>query len=461
MKKHRPRTFGKIKHIHFIGIGGIGMSGLATIMKNLSFKVTGSDLQPSDITHNLKRAGIRISYGHKKENTKGADVVVYSSAIRHDNPEMVGAGRSGIPLIHRAELLAELTRTKFAICISGTHGKTTTTSMVSEVLQKSGLSPTTVIGGIVIGKTQATLGAGDYLVCEVDESDKSFLRVYPSFAVITNIEAEHLDYYKDLEEIEEHFGHFANHVPFWGCVFLGADSATGMAIRQNIRRRVVLYGFDDCADLQAEGLRKYDFGVSFNVKMNKKRVGRFRINLPGRHNVANALSAIGVGLELGIRVAEIKDALESFRGVHRRIEYIGSVNDVRIFDDYGHHPTEIAVTLQTLREYFPSRRIVAVFQPHRYTRTYHLFDQFAKCFLSADLVILTEIYAAHESPIPGITGRALAKRIAKEQDGVHFMSKFEQIIEFLSGNLNPGDVVIFQGAGDINNIARILLEELK
>ncbi|UCF70317.1 MAG: UDP-N-acetylmuramate--L-alanine ligase [candidate division WOR-3 bacterium] len=461
MKRNRPGTFGKTKHIHFVGIGGIGMSGLATIMKNLSFKVTGSDLHPSDITQNLKRMGISVSYGHRKDNVKGADVVVYSSAIKRDNPEIVGIGQSGVPVIHRAELLAELTRTKFAICISGTHGKTTTTSLVSEVLQHGGLSPTTVIGGIVIGKSQATLGAGDYLVCEVDESDKSFLRVYPSYAVVTNIEAEHLDYYRNLDEIMEHFGHFANHVPFWGCVFLGADSETTMAIRRNIRRRVILYGLDDHSDLMAEGLQKYDFGVSFIVKMKNKRVGKFTVSLPGRHNVANALSAIGVGLELDIRVNDIKDALRSFKGVHRRIEYIGDANGVKIFDDYGHHPTEIAVTLQTLREYFPSSRIVSVFQPHRYTRTFHLFDQFTKCFLSADVVILTEIYSAHESPIPGITGHALAKRVGREQGSVHFLGSFKKIIAFLSDEVRPGDVVIFQGAGDINKVARILFAELK
>ncbi len=461
MKRNRPGTFGKTKHVHFVGIGGIGMSGLATIMKNLSFKVTGSDLQPSDITQNLKRMGIRVSYGHRRDNVKGADVVVYSSAIKRDNPEIVGVGQSGVPVIHRAELLAELTRTKCALCISGTHGKTTTTSLVSEVLQHGGLSPTTVIGGIVIGKSQATLGAGDYLVCEVDESDKSFLRVYPSYAVVTNIEAEHLDYYANLDEIMEHFGHFANHVPFWGRVFLGADSETAMAIKKNIRRRVILYGLNDHSDLRAEGLQKYDFGVSFIVKLKNKRVGKFTINLPGRHNVANALSAIGLGLELDIRVNDIKDALRSFRGVHRRIEYIGDVNGVKIFDDYGHHPTEIAVTLQTLRDYFPSSRIVAVFQPHRYTRTFHLFDQFAKCFLSADVVVLTEIYGAHESPIPGITGRALAKRVGREQEGVHFLNSFKKIIEFLSDEVKSGDVVIFQGAGDINKVARILFTELK
>jgi len=461
MKRYKPRMFGKTEHIHFVGIGGIGMSGLATIMKNLAFRVSGSDLQPSDITRRLKRLGIRVSYGHKRENVSGADVVVYSSAIRDENPELTEARTTGVPLIHRAELLAELTRMKFAVCISGTHGKTTTTSIVSEVLQAGGLSPTTVIGGIVIGKTQARLGAGDYLVCEVDESDKSFLRVYPSYAIITNIEAEHLDYYKDLAEIKEHFGYFANHVPFWGCVFLGADSMVTMDIKSDIRRRVVVYGFENNADLRAEGLDKYQFGVSFKVSLHNRRVGSFKINLPGRHNVANALAAIGVGLELGVSTKKIRHALEIFRGVHRRLEYIGSAKGIRIFDDYGHHPTEIAVTLQTLRDYFTDQRIVSVFQPHRFTRTYHLFDQFAISFLDADLVIVTDIYAAHEMPIPGVTGRALAKRIAKDQDAVHFIDRFPRVLGFLKRTLRSGDIVVIQGAGNINQIARKLLKELK
>lgn len=461
MKKYRPGMFGQTERIHFVGIGGIGMSGLAVIMHNLSFRVTGSDLQPSPVTQGLKRAGIRVVYGHRAENVKAADVVVYSSAIRPDNPEMTSAARAGIPLIHRAELLAELTRTKFAICVSGTHGKTTTTSMIDEVLLRAGLAPTSVIGGIVIGKSQAALGAGDYLVCEVDESDKSFLRVYPSFAVITNIEAEHLDYYKDLDEIKEHFVHFANHVPFWGCVFLGADAPANAAIRPLIRRRVIPYGLDPEARLHAHGIEKVDFGAGFRVKLGRRAVGRFRINRPGRHNVANALAAIGVGLELGIAPAMIREALESFKGVHRRMEFIGRVNDISIFDDYGHHPTEIAVTLSTLREYYPDRCIFTVFQPHRYTRTYHLFEQFATSFLNADRVLMTEIYAAHEPPIPGITGRALARRVAREQDGVSFLGGFEQIIEHLLKDLRPGDIVIIQGAGDINQVAHRLLKELK
>jgi len=461
MKKHKPGMLGRTEHLHFVGIGGIGMSGLATIMKNLAFSVSGSDLQSSEITRHLSKLGIRVTYGHKKMNVKGADVVIYSSAVKDDNPEMIEARQNNIPVIHRAELLAELTRLKSAVCISGTHGKTTTTSIVSEVLQQGGLEPTTVIGGIVIGKTQARLGAGDYLVCEVDESDKSFLRVYPSYAVITNIEAEHLDYYKDLDEIKEHFGYFANHVPFWGCVFLGVDSPVSSEIRQKIRRRVVTYGTDPEADLLAERLDKYNFGTSFKVKLHGKSLGRFRINLPGMHNVANALAAIGVGMELGIKTKKIRDALDNFRGVHRRIEYIGDAKGARVFDDYGHHPTEIAITLQTLRDYFPNQRIISVFQPHRFTRTFHLFNQFAISFLNADVVIMTEIYAAHEMPIPGVSGRALAKRIAREQDSVFFMSTFTQILKFLRKTVKPGDIIVIQGAGDINKVAAKLLKELR
>jgi UDP-N-acetylmuramate--alanine ligase len=461
MKNHKHKIFGKTEHIHFVGIGGIGMSGLAIIMRNLGFRVSGSDLHSSEITRRLRRLGIRVAYGHKRDNVKGADVVVYSSAIRQDNRETIEAVRKNLPLIHRAELLAELTRLKSAVCISGTHGKTTTTSIVSEVLQAGGLAPTTVIGGIVIGKTQARLGAGDIMVCEVDESDKSFLRVYPAYAIITNIEAEHLDYYRDLDEIREHFGYFANHVPFWGCVFLGTDSPVAMDIRSRIHRRVIAYGLGGDADLRAEALKRFDFGTSFKVCYHNKQVGRFRINLPGTHNVTNALAAIGIGLELGITAKKISSGLENFRGVHRRIEYIGGVKAIRVFDDYGHHPTEIAVTLQTLREYFPNDRIISVFQPHRFTRTYHLFDQFAISFMHADVVIVTEIYAAHEKPIPGVSGHALAKRIAREQGSVHFIGKFANILRYLKRTTKPGDIIVIQGAGDINGIAPKLIKELR
>ncbi|KPJ72409.1 hypothetical protein AMJ52_06415 [candidate division TA06 bacterium DG_78] len=453
--------FGKIGHLHFIGIGGIGMSGLATIMHNLKFRVTGSDIQRSEITKRLQKMGVKITYGHKKENIIGADVVIYSTAIRNDNPELNEARRINVPVIHRGELLAELTRMKIAICISGTHGKTTTTSMVGEVLQKGGLSPTTVIGGIVKGKSQARLGRGDYLVCEVDESDKSFLKLFPSYAVITNIEAEHLDHYKDVDEIKENFVYYATHVPFWGCVFLGVDAADSLDIKEKIPKRVVTYGLSDAAMLSAARIRKNNFGSSFSVRYMYKSIGQFNVRLPGKHNVSNALCAIGIGLELGISIRKIRRALEDFGGVRRRIEYIGEVRGAKIFDDYGHHPTELAVTLQTLREYFPTQRIISVFQPHRYTRTYHLFDNFAISFLHADIVVVTEIYPAHEIPIPGVDGETLAKRIGKEQESVHFVPHLNDIVKFLKKMIQPHDVIIIQGAGSIGQLAKRLSKELK
>lgn len=452
---------GKTEHIHFIGIGGIGMSGLAVVFHNLKFRITGSDINCSEITERLRKRGIKIVYNHKKENVIGADVVIYTTAITENNPEVNEARRLGIPVIHRSELLAELTRMKISVCISGTHGKTTTTSLISEILQKSSLSPTTVIGGVVKGKSQAHSGKGDYLVCEADESDKSFLRLLPAYAVITNIEAEHLDHYKNFDEIKENFVYFANHVPFWGCTFLCADSPGNLEIRNNIHRRVVLYGLNEFAHLRGRDIQRKNFGSLFSVLYQDKSVGKFIINLPGRHNVTNGLAAIGVGLELGIAIEKIKQALVEFKGVHRRMECIGKVNSIQIYEDYGHHPTEIAVTLQTFREYFPNRRIIAVFQPHRYTRTYYLFDQFALSFFYANIVIVTEIYAAHEIPIPGVSGEALTKRITKEQDFVYHIPDFDGIIDFLKKNVKPNDIIVILGAGNITKISKQLLKELK
>lgn len=452
---------GKTEKLHFVGIGGIGMSGLALILHNLKFEITGSDISRSPITENLTKQGIKITYKHKKENVLGADVVIYSTAISEKNPELSEAKRLDIPLIHRGELLAELTRMKISVCISGTHGKTTTSSMAGEVLQKGGLWPTAIIGGIVKGRSQAKFGRGDYLVCEADESDKSFLKLLPAYAVITNIEAEHLDHYKNLEEIKENFTYFANHVPFWGCAFLGADSPGNLQIRDKIYRKVILYGLNEQAHLRALDIKRNDFGSLFTISYLNKSVGKFKINIPGRHNIANALAAIGVGLELGIDIPKIRAALEQFKGVHRRIEYLGAINAIRLFDDYGHHPTEIAVTLQTLREYFPKARIISVFQPHRYTRTFYLFDQFALAFLYANILVVTEIYPAHEIPIPGVSGESLAKRIGREQESVYYIPDFDKIINFLQKTIRPNDIIVIQGAGNITELGKRLLEELK
>ncbi len=452
--------FGKTEHLHFVGIGGIGMSGLAIIMRNLKFRVSGSDLHRSEITARLRRGGIKMYHNHVKENIAGSDVIVYSTAVRPDNPELTEGRRLGIPVIHRSELLAELTRMKTSICISGTHGKTTTTSIVGEVLIRAKMSPTTVIGGIIKGKSQAHFGRGDFLVCEADESDKSFLRLMPVYAVITNVEAEHLEYYRNIDEIREHFTFFANHVPFWGCVFLGADSVDAQAIRAGIRRRVITYGLSERSDLRATNIKPLSAGSRFSVRLGGKLIGSFALPLLGAHNISNAIGAIGVGLELGIKIKDIQIALENFKGVHRRIEKIGIVKKVMIFDDYGHHPTEVAVTLQTLRERYPKNRIVSVFQPHRFTRTYHLFDKFAIAFAHADLVMVTDIYPAHEIPIAGVNGAALARRIGREHDAVHYVP-FSHIIASIRRRVKSGDIVVIQGAGDINRIASRLMRELR
>ncbi len=455
------KILGQTGTIHFVGIGGIGMSGLALIFNNLGFQISGSDIKRSPITDNLKKSGVILKIGHCRANVRNADVVVYSTAIKENNCEIQEAQRLGIPVIHRSELLAELTRIRNSICISGTHGKTTTSSMIGCVLKEGGLKPTTVIGGVVKGSSQARYGHGDYLVCEADESDKSFLRLLPAYAVITNIEPEHLEYYRDLREIEDNFVYFANHVPFWGCIFLGADSPSCLSIRDRIKRRAIYYGFSDHAQLRAYDLKHKDFGSVFSVSWKNVKLGVFEIGIPGLHNVINSLAAVAIGLEMGVPVEKISKALKKFKGVHRRIESHGLVRGIRIFEDYGHHPTEIRVTLQTIREYFPDKRIISVFQPHRYTRTYHLFDQFSRAFIFANIVVVTEIYAAHEISIPGINGDALSRRIRKEQNNVHFIKSFQEIVRFLKKTARAGDIIVVQGAGDINNIIPRLLEELK
>lgn len=452
---------GSTSKIHFVGIGGIGMSGLALIFKNLNFKISGSDLKNSTVIEKLRETGICVKIGHSKKNVAGTDVVVYSTAVKEDNIEITEAKRLGIQVIHRSELLAELTRIKNSICISGTHGKTTVSSLIGEILQKGGLEPTVIIGGIVKGKSQAKCGRGSYLVCEADESDKSFLRLLPSYAVITNIEPEHLEYYKNLKEMEENFIHFANHVPFWGCIFLCVDSPSNLKIKDRIKRKIIMYGLNEKAHLRAYDLEQKNFGTVFKVLWNNKMLGRFEVNIPGRHNVVNSLAGICVGLELGIPVKHIKEALKYFKGVHRRIEYHGKVGEVMVFEDYGHHPTEISVTLQTLKQYFPDKRIISIFQPHRYTRTYYLFDQFGRAFIFANIVVVTEIYPAHENPIRGINGEALSRRIRKEQDGVHYIKSRAEIIKFLKKIIKPNDLIIVQGAGDINNIIPQLFRMLK
>ncbi len=452
---------GKVKKLHFVGIGGVGMSGLALIMNNIGFEVTGSDLKHSDITDGLENLGIKISYQHSKENIADCDAVIYSSAIDPANPEIIEAKRKNITIVPRGEMLAELMRMKIGIAISGTHGKTTTTSLTGRILEFGKLAPTIVVGGKVKNGSNASIGKGKYLVCEADESDKSFLYLAPAYAIITNIEAEHLDQYKDLEEIKENFLLFANHVPFWGCVFLCSEDPASNLIMSSVQRRIVRYGISNQPDVKAVDIKQAAWGSIFTLIANGASVGEIELTIPGTHNILNALAGISVGLELGIGFNKIRDALKTFTGVHRRLELIGEENDIKIFDDYGHHPTEIAVTLETLKKQLSKRPIICVFQPHRYTRTYHLMDQFAKAFSFADKVIVTEIYAASEKPIPGISGEVLARRIESDHHRVVFIKDEKGILDYLKKQIKQGDSVITLGAGNIWQIGQKFLKYLK
>ncbi|MEO0052779.1 MAG: UDP-N-acetylmuramate--L-alanine ligase, partial [candidate division WOR-3 bacterium] len=393
--------FGRLKRIHFVGVGGAGMSGIALLLKNLGFEVSGSDIQASEVTERLIQEGIKVFIGHQAENCTHAEVVVFSTAVADDNPELVFARAHGIPVIRRAEMLAELMRLKFSIAISGSHGKTTTTSLVTHVLTRAGLDPTAVIGGRIVGaETGARLGQSEYLVAEADESDRSFVLLYPSIAVVTNIEPEHLDYYRNIQDLKKEFLRFVNRVPFYGSVILCMDSPAVRSFRNRVSRRVVTYGVDTEADFTIRDLQLYRFSSAFTVVYDGREIGRFSLAMAGRHNVQNALAAIAVGAELGIDFATIEQALATFTGVHRRLEKKGEVNGIEVFDDYGHHPTEIRVTIEALRHAYPEHRILVVFQPHRYTRTKLLAEEFGTAFDQADEVVITGIYAAAEPPIP-------------------------------------------------------------
>ncbi|RKX70250.1 UDP-N-acetylmuramate--L-alanine ligase [candidate division WOR-3 bacterium] len=448
---------GKVKRIHFIGIGGIGMSGIALVLKNLGFQITGSDLKGGDAVRMLKRNGIKVFRGHRPENIGKADVVVYSSAITPENVELIAARSKKIPTIPRAEMLAELMRMKIGIAISGTHGKTTTTSMVGAVLEAGGMDPTMVIGGRLIATGENyRLGESRYLVVEADESDASFLHLTPVFIIITNIEREHLDFYHDLDEIKTAFLKFIEKVPFWGGVIINSDHPNNQTLIPIIKKRIITYGLYNSAEVKGEKIEWANWSSRFVIYYKNKRLGRVTIPLPGNHNVQNCLAAVAIGLELGISFKKIKQGLESFPGVHRRMEKVGEKGGVLYFDDYGHHPTEIAAVLATLRERFPKHRIIACFQPHRYTRIYHLIDDFARSFYSADLVLVTDIYPAGEKPIPGITGPIVAQRLKAVHPDVLYVGDLRGLNRRLKQIVTPGDIVITLGAGDITRVGRRL-----
>jgi UDP-N-acetylmuramate--alanine ligase len=463
-KWRRPPLFGRVRHIHMVGIGGIGMSSIAEILLLRGFRVTGSDLKRSEITERLERLGATVYEGHHPEHIEGADIVVYSSAVRpQENPETLEALRRRIPLIPRAEMLGELMRMKFGIGVAGTHGKTTTTSMVGLVVAEGGFDPTIIVGGKVTAfDSNAVAGEGDIIVIEADEYDRTFLRLTPTWAVITSIEAEHLDIYRDLDDLLEAFCQFASSVPFFGATILCLDDPNVQTLVGKLDRRTRTYGLARQAEVRAENIRFEGFGSSFEVVLEGVSLGEIRLQVPGLHNVRNALAAVTVGLELDIPFARIRAGLERFTGVRRRFERLGEVQGILVIDDYAHHPTEIRVTLEAAATAMPDRRLVAVFQPHLYSRTRDFQEEFARAFVDADVLVVTEIYGAREAPIPGISGAGvaeLARRFGHRD--VHYVPDRVQLPLYLQERvLRPGDAVLFLGAGDIWRAARELLESL-
>ena len=453
-KKHR---------VHFVGIGGIGMSGIAEVLLNLGYSVSGSDLRESEATRRLESLGAKIFAGHGEANLAGdPSVVVISTAVRFSNPEVLEARRRNIPVIPRAEMLAELMRMKYGVAVAGSHGKTTTTSMIAAVLSAAGLDPTMVIGGRVrsLG-SNAKLGQGAMLVAEADESDGTFLLLSPTIAVVTNIDREHMDFYQTMDRLSECFLDFINKVPFYGLAVLCLDHPNVRALIPKVKKRFVTYGLSPEADFCATDLRTESMGVQFSVLRRSKNLGRLKLHLPGRHSATNALAAVAVAQELEIPFARVAEGLDSFTGIHRRFEVKGEGRGILVIDDYGHHPVEIQATLQAIRDGW-QRPLTVIFQPHRYSRTRDLFDDFLAAFDGADRLVLTEIYAAGEEPIPGITGEALYQAVKRRGHlDAEFIADRREIVKQLLSRLRSGDIVLTLGAGDIYRVGEELVEALK
>ncbi len=456
---------GKIRKIHFVGIGGIGMSGIAEVLLNLGFTVSGSDIKATSVTDRLAKLGARIFAGHAAPNVHGAQVAVTSSAVSRENPEVLEALRLQIPVIPRAEMLAELMRLKSCVAVAGAHGKTTTTSMIAVMLAQAGLDPTAVIGGRLDAfGSSARLGKGEWMVVEADESDKSFLHLLPTIAVVTNIDREHLDHYRDMDDILSAFASFMNKVPFYGAVVACVDAPWGEFIRSlapRLTRRTVTYGIQPGADFTAGDVELTREGSIFKAERKGSPLGAFSVRVPGRHNVQNALAAIAVGMELDLEPAQIREGLEHFRGADRRFQVKVEAGGIILVDDYGHHPSEIRATLEAAR-LRASGRIWAIFQPHRYTRTKFLMDDFARCFDAAHRVYVLDIYPASEPPIPGITTERLVERMHELglERARYAPTEAEAIAEVLE-QARPGDLILTIGAGSIWKVGEMLAEELR
>ena len=462
--KRRQPLLGRIRHVHMVGIGGIGMSSIANVLLDRGYQVTGSDLQKSEVTASLEQAGAVIHQGHAPGQVHGADVVVYSSAVTlQENAETCEAVARRIPLIPRSEMLGELMRMKFGVGIAGTHGKTTTTSMVGLVITEGGFDPTIIVGGKVsVFGSNAVAGEGDIIVIEADEYDRTFLRLTPALAVITSIEAEHMDTYRDMEDVRSAFLDFANSVPFFGAAIACLDDVGVQRIVHGIERRLITYGTARQAMVRADVVKQDGATTTFGVLQGGSQLGTVTLQAIGVHNVRNALAAVAVGLELEVPFARIQAGLARFTGVQRRFQTLGEAQGIRVIDDYAHHPTELVATLKAASEGFPARRIVAVFQPHLYSRTEDLKERFACAFFHADTVVVTGIYAAREQPRASVSGRLIADlALRRGHRDVHYESDLGTLPQWLMARCSSGDVVIFLGAGDIWRVARRFLALLQ
>jgi UDP-N-acetylmuramate--alanine ligase len=457
--------FHRIQHVHFVGVGGIGMSGIAEVLLNMGFRVSGSDLRRSDVTARLESLGAKIYEGHSAEHVNGAHVVVRSTAVRADNPEVLEARRRSIPVIPRAEMLGELMRLKpHTVAVAGSHGKTTTTSMIATVLAHAGLDPTVVVGGVVGAMgSNARLGKSDLMVVEADESDRSFLMLSPTFAVVTNIDREHMDVYADMADVRKSFADFVNKVPFYGASVLCLDDPHVQAVIPEVVRRRITYGLSAQADIAAREVR-YDqkFGSKYQARLMGEPVGEISLRVPGLHNIYNSLAAIAIGLELEVPFATIRKALSEFTGVNRRFQLMGDAAGVIVVDDYGHHPTEIRATLVAAKLGAAGRRMVVLFQPHRYTRTQDLMDEFARSFNNADVLMVTDIYAANEDPIEGVSGESVVEAVSSfgHKDARH-VGSVEDATQALLNEVHENDMVITLGAGNVHRVGENLVELLK
>lgn len=453
---------GKTRKIHFIGIGGIGMSGIAEFLHNQGLEISGSDMKKTDVTAHLEDIGIRITEGHQPETITDADVVVKSSAVKDDNPEIIAAKAMKIPVIRRAEMLAEITRMSFSIGISGTHGKTTTTSMAGMVLEAAGLDPTIIVGGKVKNfGSNNVMGSGKHIVVEADEYDHSFLSLTPCIAGITNVDEDHLDCYRNLDDIKGAFIEYANKVPFFGCVIACLDDPGVQAILPHINKKIITYGLSRQADVQAKNIIMKDFTASYDVTYKSYNLGRISMNVTGKHNIQNSLLAVAIGLELDIPFKSIQDGMSKFSGVFRRFELKGEAQSITVYDDYAHHPTEVAATLEGFKDSV-QRRIVALFQPHLYSRTRDLYEKFGKAFFSCDCLILAPIYPARELPIPGVSSQLIADAaIQSGHHHVHLIHDNADIVQATLDLLEPGDILITIGAGNIWQYGEQILAELQ